>query len=92
MFIFQNLISIQPWCLYLGVLCVVQLVFQLLYGLKFTRLKIFAHFVDPVNGHKKFLLKFITDAKHGWKLDHKNFICEKLFLSRIWQNHKIVTP
>ena len=36
--------------------------------------------------------KFITDARHGWKLDHGYFIHENLFLSRIWQNRKIVNP
>ena len=29
---------------------------------------------------------------HGWNLDHKNFIRENLFLSRIWQNRKIFNP
>ena len=29
----------------------------------------------------------MTDTRHGWKLD---FISENLFLSRIWQNRKIL--
>ena len=36
--------------------------------------------------------KSITDARHGWKLDHENFIHEYLFLSRIWQNREIFNP
>ena len=27
---------------------------------------------------------------HGWKLDHENFIHEKLCSSRIWQNREIL--
>ena len=34
-------------------------------------------------------LKFMTNARCGWKLDHKHFIHQNyLFLNRIWQNHK----
>ena len=28
----------------------------------------------------------------GWNLEHENFIHESLFLSGIWQIHKIFTP
>ena len=41
---------------------------------------------------RKFLprnFKLITDTIHGWKLNHENFICENLFLRRIWQNREI---
>ena len=36
--------------------------------------------------------KLVTDASQGQKLDHENFICEKLFLSRIWQNCETFFP
>ena len=59
---------------------------------KFSRLKIsqvreWPRKLSPTN-----FQVYTTDARSGWKLDHENFICENLFLSRIWQNCKIFNP
>ena len=56
----------------------------ILYSLKFSRLK---GFRGSKNGRKKFIpqnFKFVTDVRHGWKLDHENFT--------FWQNHEIFNP
>ena len=35
--------------------------------------------------------KFLTDARHGWKLDHKNFICENLFWAEFGKTKKYLS-
>ena len=65
---------------------------HILYCLTFFEVENFHGFRGSESGCENFIprnFKFITDARHGWKLDCENFICENLFLSRIWQNWNI---
>ena len=61
---------------------------------KISRLKVFVDFVGQGTAAKFNLrqnFKFITDARHGWKLDHENFTRKNLFLSRIRQTAKYLS-
>ena len=52
----------------------------------------FCGFSRSEHGHENLLLrnfKFIAAAVHGWRLDHKIFICEKSVYEQ--QNHEIFT-